>query len=107
MAHFRAVCNCLFIVVWARSDKLGLVEGLGVGGFLKVPSVGGSQAETWWGQEAGCLAHIFRRMGVERDEPERFGGTGAGAAVTGRGMVNDGQAWPDPSPGHPGYLNLG
>lgn len=36
MAHpDRAVCNCLFRVVCAGSDKLGLVE---VGGFQKVPS---------------------------------------------------------------------
>lgn len=36
MAHpDRAVCNCLFIAVCTRSDKLGLREA---GGFLKVPS---------------------------------------------------------------------
>lgn len=74
MAHpDKAVCNCLFIVVCARSDKLGLVE---VGGFQKVLSsdcLCDQEMDHWltllkwglgWGETYGAVGSALGWMDV-------------------------------------------
>lgn len=71
----RAVCNCSFIVVCARSEELGLLE---VGGFQKVPS-----SDCSCGRGNGSPAHTLKNSALVGWEPGGGGGAGAGGFCPG------------------------